>query len=253
MILVFGGTTEGKEVAAQLEILGKEYLYSTKNKVKSAVRKYGVQLNGGLDELQLITLCRKKSIGLIIDAAHPFASQLHNTVLRVSEKLDIQLLRYERKQNKRICDPLVHYVTDFPDALQVLAEMGNPSLLALSGVKSIARLVSYWKNTETWFRIMDRKESIALAKQSHFPLEKLILGYPSDDVTNEQSLYKNLKVRAILTKESGDNGKQSIKIKAAQALNIPILIIQKPILPQYDDVIYNTASLKDQLFKSYAL
>ena len=78
MILVFGGTTEGRNAVEVLEEAGKPYYYSTKTGEQNITLHHGHRIDGALDEEAMQAFCREKDIRLIVDAAHPFASQLHS-------------------------------------------------------------------------------------------------------------------------------------------------------------------------------
>ena len=252
MILVFGGTTEGKQVADTLNKLQLPFLYSTKTKTNGVIPQLGRCIHGALDENAIKSLCHYEQIDLIIDAAHPFAVNLHQTVASSARTLSTSLVRYERVGQERLSHPLVRYVTDYNEAVLLLQKLGNPSLLALSGVQSIPKLTKYWRDSVTYFRILDRPESKVIADQNHFPRERLILGYPSESLAQEVSLYSALNIKAILTKESGHNGGQAIKIKAAIKMNIPAIIIKKPLLPDCDFTVSNTVELNQLLTKMAA-
>ena len=45
--------------------------------------------------------CRQNNIRLLVDAAHPFASQLHRTVDETSRTLHLPVIRFERKYPPR--------------------------------------------------------------------------------------------------------------------------------------------------------
>ena len=77
MILVFGGTTEGRRAVEVLEEAGALYYYSTRTDGQQIELVNGVHLSGGMDVPQMINCCREHNIRLIIDAAHPFAEELH--------------------------------------------------------------------------------------------------------------------------------------------------------------------------------
>ena len=64
-----------------------------------------------------------------------------------------------------------------------------------------------------------------------FPKEQLILGLPNKDIETEVKLYKEKNIGIVLTKESGESGSLSVKIEASLEVGIPILIIEKPVLP----------------------
>ena len=80
MILVFGGTTEGRKAVEVLEEAGSPYFYSTKTGEQNLTLHHGQRIDGALDAEVMQRFCRENDIRLIVDAAHPFASQLHETI-----------------------------------------------------------------------------------------------------------------------------------------------------------------------------
>ena len=93
MILVFGGTTEGRKAVEVLEEGGKAFYYSTKTGEQDITLHNGQRIDGALDGEAMRAFCQEHDIRLIVDAAHPFASRLHQTIAQVSEALDIPTIR----------------------------------------------------------------------------------------------------------------------------------------------------------------
>lgn len=224
MILVLGGTTEAKQVAGFLDELSLEYIYSTR--IHSVFEGRGTYRFGPLDREGLLDLCSTCQVERIINASHPFAVELHSTL----ESLDgeIPVIRYERSFSARTLHPLVTYIQDHSEALELLRQQGHTSMLVLSGVKSIPLLKAFWEHNTCWFRILNRESSFELAAFYRFMAENLIFGMPQD-LDQEIILFKRLQPSVILTKESGLNGKLDAKIGAAIACEIPIFILKKPM------------------------
>ena len=111
MILVFGGTTEGRKAVEVLEEAGNAYYYSTKTGEQDITLHHGIRLDGALDEEAMQAFCREHDIRLMVDAAHPFASLLHQTIAKVSEALDIPTIRFERIYPPR--DPYIIWIDDY--------------------------------------------------------------------------------------------------------------------------------------------
>ena len=83
MILILGGTTEGRKAVSTVDETGQPYYYSTKEANQKIDCKNGIRLTGAMDIDTMTSFCREKSIRLIVDAAHPFAELLHQTVAEV--------------------------------------------------------------------------------------------------------------------------------------------------------------------------
>ena len=78
MILILGGTTEGRHAVTVCDEASKPYYYSTKGESQEITCVHGIRLTGAMDEDTMSTFCRENDIHLIVDAAHPFAEVLHN-------------------------------------------------------------------------------------------------------------------------------------------------------------------------------
>lgn len=226
MILLFGGTSESKKVAGWLEEAGLDYIYSTKTAVSFDGK--GQYRFGPLDKDALEQFCTEHKISCIINASHPFASELHKTVASVY--FQGPLIRFERQIPERISNPLVHYVKTYGQALLRFEAKGYKSLLALSGVQSIPELKPFWRRHLCWFRILDRESSRQFAAEHGFPSQQLLFGLPQEK-KEEKDLFKKLKPQAVLTKESGLNGKLDVKLEIAVSCQIPIIVLEKPALP----------------------
>ena len=97
MILILGGTTEGRTAVKVADEAGKPYFYSTKGEWQEIHCKHGIRITGGMDTEKMESFCRQNNIRLLVDAAHPFASQLHRTVDETSRTLHLPDIRFERK------------------------------------------------------------------------------------------------------------------------------------------------------------
>lgn len=226
MILIFGGTTEGRKAIQVVESAGKPYYYSTVSSEQVVEAAHAIRVTGGMQEEEMVQFCHEKQISLLIDAAHPFAVQLHQTLANVSSRIHVPVIRLERQYPPR--DKRLIWCANYADAISRLRTDGIRNLLALTGVKTIAKLRPYWEEAPCRFRILDREESLSLAEASGFPRERLLFFREGED---EKQLLEQLRPDAILTKESGKSGYFNEKVEAAQACGIPVYVVQRPLLP----------------------
>lgn len=101
MILLFGGTTEGRAAARVLDEAGSPFFYSTKGNLQEIRCSHGHRLTGAMTVADMVSFCRKEEIRLIVDAAHPFAEELHTSVAEATEQTGIPVVRYERQYPPR--------------------------------------------------------------------------------------------------------------------------------------------------------
>ncbi|MBE7687492.1 precorrin-6x reductase [Tenacibaculum finnmarkense genomovar ulcerans] len=251
MILVFGGTTEGKKVATLLQEKLMPFVYSTKTSISFKETQIASYRYGALTEKDLENYLIENNISIIINASHPFAEILHKTIAKVAENLQIPVIRFGRKLLSKTINPSVFYVNNYDDALNLFSS--EKIVLALTGVQSIKILKPWWLKNTTYFRILNRPASLAIATESNFPKNQLILEFPSSDLDKEIVIIKENKIDIILTKETGNSGFLNTKIEAALKTDTQIIIIKQPKIPKYFKIVYNEDELISELSTSSTL
>ena len=117
MLLVFGGTTEGRIVIRTLDEGEGEYVYSTRSSLQEVECAHGRHISGVMPEREMIDFCRENSVKIIVDAAHPFARHLHFTISKVADRLSIPVIRLERRYPE-IDAPGIIWCADYDDAVR---------------------------------------------------------------------------------------------------------------------------------------
>lgn len=245
MILILGGTTEGRTAVKVADEAGKPYFYSTKGEWQEIICKHGLRITGGMNVEEMKNFCRKNNIRLLVDAAHPFASQLHRTVDETSRSLNLPVIRFERKYPPRT--QAVTWCEDYADAIRQLEKAGIHHLLALTGVQTIGKLRPYWEKYHCRFRVLERETSITLAHEQGFDTRQLVFYHAGE---SESILLEQLHPQAILTKESGESGGFLEKVQAAQAAKIPVFAIKRPPLPEHFMMVTGEHGLRKQIEKT---
>ena len=230
MILVFGGTTEGRVAAKVLDESGATYYYSTRSDTQDIQLVHGHHVIGAMEEPEMVALCKEHNIRLIIDAAHPFAVNLHRNVVNLAVQIGVPVIRYERIYPPH--DEDLVWCKDYDDAISQMKAHDVSHLLALTGVNTIAKLRDFWESHECWFRILNRDESLAGAQKAGFSTDHLVY-YEKDDTA---ALIERLHPQAIITKESGLSGGFTEKVEAARQAGVKVFVVKRPDYPTDDGV-----------------
>ena len=218
MILVFGGTTEGRKAVEVLEEGGAPYFYSTKTGEQDITLQHGVRIDGALDEAAMTRFCTEHAIRMIVDAAHPFAALLHRTIATTASALSLPVVRFERIYPPR--DPAITWIDDYTQIPRHIH-----SLLATTGVQSISKLKPLEANgISIFYRILNRPSSIALALKQGATQAQLCYYDAPNDIP--------VQLDAILLKESGLSGGFTEKVEAAKASGMEVIAIKRPALPE---------------------
>ncbi len=239
MILVFGGTTEGRIAARVLDGAGKPYLYSTLGDFQKIDSPNAVQLSGMLDYDAMSDLVRRREVDLIVDAAHPFAGHLHETIARVSAVCGVPVIRLERRFPPR--DGRLIWCDSYDDAVEQMLRLDVKRLLALTGVRTIPKLRRFWVEHDCVFRILDRDESRREVVQAGFPLENVIYYRPGQDEGESLDI---VRPDAVITKESGESGGFVEKVDAALERGINVFVVKRPVLPAEFIVVEGEVTLR---------
>ena len=218
MILVFGGTTEGRKAVEVLEEGGSPYFYSTKTGEQDITLQHGVRIDGALDEAAMMHFCTEHGIRMIVDAAHPFAALLHQTIAKTASALSLPVVRFERIYPP--CDPAITWIDDYT---QIPRDIH--SLLATTGVQSISKLKPLAADgISIFYRILNRPSSIALALKQGATQAQLCYYDDPNDIP--------VQADAILLKESGLSGGFTEKTGAAKACGMRVIAIKRPEQPK---------------------
>ncbi|MBQ0046190.1 MAG: cobalt-precorrin-5B (C(1))-methyltransferase [Prevotellaceae bacterium] len=227
-ILIFGGTTEGRIAIDVCEQAGKRFFYSTKGSSQVVEMHHGIRISGGMSSEEIKHFCSENEVRCIVDAAHPFAENLHKAIAEAGLPV-IRLQRHFPDRKKGVV-----YCSDWTDAVSKMSSDSIHCLLALSGVNTIAKLSGYWQHHKTIFRILNRAESIDTVQKNLFPTSNIIL-YNDDNtlpsLEAEKQLMQQVGCDAILTKESGDSGGFMEKVGAALELGLKVYVVEHPQLP----------------------
>ena len=176
---------------------------------------------------------REHAIRLVVDAAHPFAATLHQTISEVAADMRIPVIRYDRIYPPR--DPDITWIDDYR---QVPTDIH--SLLATTGVQSISKLK--WLEAEgvkVIYRILNRESSIRLAHEQGATDEQLCFYHTGDNPIGDSPHVIRYASHtgdspqgadAILLKESGLSGGFVEKVAEAREKGMRIIALKRPEL-----------------------
>lgn len=246
MILLFGGTTEGRATAHLLDHLGMPYLYHTRTPGNQSVK--GKHQWGLLDQPAMVKLCRQENISLLIDAGHPFAEQLHKNVTDTAEITGLTAIRIERPELS-LEQRHLRVFESWPQMMDALEKLPIQRILALTGVQTIGHFQTLKNPHKIHFRILDSALSFQKGLQTGVPKAHL---HPAPAHLNAQNLNQMLKYidpTLLISKESGTSGYLQLKIDTAAYNNLPLWIIKRPKLPRYAHLVYQISELHQLLLR----
>jgi len=231
MILVLSGTHDGREVVENLLNEGYKIIMTTATDLGASLMKAHDRLEvivGRLNESQMMNLILEKKIFLIIDATHPYAVEVSNNAMSACENTDIYYLRFQRRPGN-----IEHYFNNiiraegYEDAAMKLKQMDG-NILLTTGSKSLEIFAGIIEANRLFPRVLPTSDSLRKCEKLGFSNSNIIaMQGPFSQEMNEE-IIKRYSIKILVTKESGDGGGIHCKLKAAQKMNIPVLIIDRP-------------------------
>jgi precorrin-6x reductase len=227
-VILFGGTTEGRELARFLNARRIPALVC-------AATEYGASLlscsppvrvqSGRLEKPEIITLLRGEGPRLVVDATHPYAEKISQNLREAcaAEKIRyVRLLREETESDGCLSFSGWDELTDWLNRTEgmIFAATGAKAARDLTRVKDFAARV--------YLRMLPSPEGIAACLALGYPMGHLIcLQGPVSEELN-RALFRETGAKILVTKESGKTGGFPEKLAAAKACGMTTAILKRP-------------------------
>lgn len=223
-ILILGGTGEARALAEALDgVPGVEVVSSLAGRVRQPALPPGRVRTGGFGGVDGLTRwIRDRSIDAIVDATHPFAAAMTRNAATAAELCGVPIVVLRRPEWQESERATWIRVADNESAAAVLPSLGSRAFLTIGrqGVVAFAGLDTVWCLIR----------SIDLPKCAMPPRAELMLSRGPYTVADETALMRRHRVDVLVTKNSG--GEQTAaKLEAAERLNLPVVVIERPPLP----------------------
>jgi len=246
---VFSGTSDGNALANDLAEQGYPVVVSAATEYGGEVAAQhcsGVSVWAGHQgvEAQRQALTQNQA-KVIVDATHPYASLISEQLMGLSKSLNIPYLRYQRPSSFAANTGVECDSTE--QAAEQAIKLGKRIFLT-TGSKDLAAFIRAPDAAEReWFvRVTPEPEFIQRAIDLGVPRSNICaMQGPFSEAFNT-ALWRDLKIDCVITKDSGDAGGFNAKVAAAQALNIPLLVIKRPKL-EYPFITSTFAAVLQQL------
>ena len=224
-VVVFSGTTEGRELSRQLAALGIEVTVSVATPLGQEEQGStpGVTVRCGRllpDEMAALL----GDAALCIDATHPYAVEATKNIKAAAEKAGVGYLRLLRPAS-----PLPENCLVFESAKQaaeaLAAKEGN--LLLATGAKELAQFAAI-PPERLYPRVLPTLESIAACEAANIPHRNIIAMQGPFSFALNQAMMEQFHIRWLVTKDGGAAGGFDEKAAAASAAGAQLVVIRRP-------------------------
>jgi precorrin-6A/cobalt-precorrin-6A reductase len=243
-LLILGGTGDAANLAAcTADILGLETITALAGRTSNPGAVAGTVRVGGFGgEIGLTEYLQAMKIDLTIDATHPFAARISWNAAQAAVVVGIPHLMLVRPDWERLpsddwieVDSVDRAITAIPETIErIFVTIGRQQLAPF------AHLADRW----CLIRSIDPPDAAIV-----LPPGKLLLDRGPFCLESERQILQDYQIQAIVSKNSGGDATYA-KIIAARELNIPVIMVQRPIVPEcnrVDDISQAIAWLHERL------
>ena len=231
-VLVIAGTTESRQVIEKMlsENPKEKILASVATELgKEMLLEYNIDVHvGRLDYDGFLALLEENPCEKIIDASHPFAKIVSETVKKAATAANIPYKRYERTNLKYDYEGIVH-AKDVQEAIALLNELEGNVFLT-TGVNTAATYMDGVKNgiKRLFIRVLDNTSSLEGCAKAGYPEGHVFGKMPPFTVEDNVKLIKETGAEVLVSKDSGKTGGVDVKVDACRQAGIKMILIDRP-------------------------
>ena len=233
-ILLFAGTTEGRNLAEFLE----------KNQIPTEVcvaTQYGETLleegkylhvhAGRLDETEMEQQIQKQQITLVIDATHPYAVIVSQNIRRACSRTGTEYIRLARKETDASWKQEMEDVTEVASVAEAAAFLAKKEgrIFAAAGSKELSayQVIPDYQDRVV-ARVLSTPEAVSECAMLGFSGKNLICmqGPFTEDLN--VAMLRQAQASWMVTKESGKAGGFLEKLRAAKKAGAKLVVIKRP-------------------------
>lgn len=220
-ILILGGTADGRKITTLLHTQQPELnlIYSVAGLVRQPQVPATV-ISGGFSQFGgMQAYCQANHIDAIVDATHPYATQICVTARQTAKDLQLGYWRFLRPAWQAKADDQWHHYSQRDALMQTISEYDR--ILLTIGQVSAKELAQLNQVPQVWLRTAVQP-NVELPANVHW-----IKAIGPFDLDHESALLKEHDIQALASKNSGGDA-TSAKLLAASQRNIPVYMLDRP-------------------------
>ena len=223
-VLIFGGTTEGRELLAQYP---GATVCVTSRYARSLLPEGTDCRVGALEPDDMDRMMGQMCPDLVIDATHPYAVRVTEAVSACCRERGIPYRRVTRPVTSAGWRQYVRTVPDAEAAAEALKDTeGN--ILLTTGSHTLAVYGSALDTGRVWARVLPTTEALELCRRAGIlPSHIIAMQGPFTPQLNG-ALYDQLRIRVMVTRDSGEPGGVDEKVIPALERDMQVILIARP-------------------------
>lgn len=226
------GTSEGKKILEEVNKFTDDIFVSTSTKYGSELlEKYSIKhLNSKpLNYDGFKEAIEKFNIEIFVDATHPYAKEVSETLIKVCTDLGVKYIRYERKSYFDEIENNENIIRiDYYSELKSVLENIDGTILNTTGSNNVDTINNLNLKNRVIHRILPSHTILKRLIENGTKIEDIIaIKGPFGRAIND-GIIKEYDIKAIITKDSGLEGGVKEKVESALENNAKVILLNKP-------------------------
>lgn len=229
-VLIFAGTTEGRTLSDWLcerNIPNTVCVATEYGELVLAENPFRNVKKGRLHVEEMQSMFRSGAYDMVIDATHPYATEVTENIRQAVEGCDISYYRLLREMDGEETYHQITYFYDSCSCAKALTKV-NGNILLTTGSKELDIYCKEEIKDRLYVRVLPGIESLELCKKQGIAGKQIVALQGPFSVELNEALIRQYQINCLVTKESGKTGGYSEKIEAAKRTGIPVYVVGKP-------------------------
>lgn len=242
-VLLFGGTSEGRELALWLSGLGVSVTACAATRYGGDLlpRAEGIRpLVGRMDQGRMAEEMRRGGYDCVIDATHPYAAEATENIAGAAKETGVKILRFVRDGGDIGKDCAM--AADMRGAAARCQSLeGN--ILLTTGSKELDAFSSPALFARCFPRVLPDVASLTRCLELGFPRRNILCMQGPFSKALNVAIIKQYDIKVLVTKITGADGGFREKLEAAEETGCKTVVIERPLrergyaMPEIKDAI----------------
>lgn len=234
-VLVLGGTIEAREVASAAVAAGHDVVTSLAGRTARPRVPDGERRTGGFGgPAGLVGYLASQAVDAVVVATHPFATRIAAAAARACADAGVPVIALCRPPWSPQAGDRWHRVPDLGAAAAAARDLGTRALLT-TGRQGLAAFADV---DAVWFLIRCVEQPVGPLP----PRSQVLRARGPFAVAGELALLREHAIDVLVTKDSGGVA-TAAKLDAARALDLPVVVVDRPPGPDLPAVADATGAL----------
>jgi len=250
MLIIFGGTKDSRMI---IDNLSDEFdllvsvateqgatLIKTKSKNKLLIKV------GKKNTIELKEMIKKNKGSVIVDATHPYATEISLNLMNIADELKCLYFRYERPKLEK------DFELSFDTYEEIVKYLNKKSgnVLITSGSNNLHQFLNLDDFKRLVVRVIPTSKVIKKCEEIGLGMDQIIAVLGPHSKEFNEIIIKEKNIKYLVTKESGKIGGADNKLEAASKMGIEIISLKLPKLKyknKYTDILDLKTEIQNKL------